>query len=106
MAEYYVFPNEIASQACVDYINNTPWFPIVGCVNGVPAPQNAKTIKWCDSGTEMASGEWAVPRVPETRLDALGVPQEDRDSFIAVFGQDIRDLSSVDFPVVEDDTTI
>jgi len=99
MSEYYVFATEAEAQACVDYINNTPWFPIAGKVNGKPAPEsNAKTTKWCNSGTELANGEWAVPRIPESRLDTLEVPQEDRQAFLDAFGQDIRTLTSDDFP--------
>jgi hypothetical protein len=51
----------------------------------------------------MVSGEWAVPRIPESRLNYLEVPQADRDNFIAAFGQDIRQLTSADFPVIEEE---
>jgi len=99
--EYYVFATEAAAQACVDYINGTPWFPIVGTCSGQPAPTKQATTAWVDAPLEMLSGEWAVPRIPESRLDYVGVPQEDRDAFIAAFGQDIRDLTDAHFPVSE-----
>ena len=98
MNEYYCFATEAEAQACLDYINGTAWFPIVGNRNGVPDPTAQATTKWADAPTEMASGEWCVPRIPASRLDALEVPQEDRDQFNAAFGQDIRSLDSTDFP--------
>ena len=100
--EYYVFSTEQDAQDCINYINSTPWFPIVGCVNGIPVPDSQQTTSWCDVPVEMLSGDWAVPRIPESRLDSIGVPQVDRDSFLAVYGQDIRDLCSSDFPVEEE----
>ena len=99
MSEYYVFPTEAEAQACLDFINSTPWFPVKGMVNGQPTPEeNQKTTSWADEVLEMVSGEWVVPRIPDDRLDAVGVPQEDRDAFMAAFGQDIRALTSADFP--------
>jgi len=96
--EYYVFATEAEGDACVTAINGTDWFPIVGLRNGVPDPTACQTTKWCEGPTEMASGEWAVPRIPTERLDYIGVPQEDRDAFLSAFGQDIRELTSEDFP--------
>jgi hypothetical protein len=101
--EYYVFATQEQAQACIDYINGTPWFPIVSKRNGVPDPTAQKTTCWCKDAAETVSGEWAVPRIPTIRLDAIGVPQEDRDAFMAVFGQDIRELTSSDFPVIEEE---
>lgn len=96
--ECYVFAAEQSARACIDYINGTPWFPIVGMVNGVPAPDLQKTERWAEAPMKMASGEFAVPRIPEERLDALNVPQATRDQFLAAFGQDIRDLDRDAFP--------
>jgi len=94
--EYYVFATEAQAIACIAAINGTSWFPIVGYCNGVPAPQNQQTTKWCDAPAEMTTGEWAVPRIPTSRLNDIGVPQADRDAFLAVYGQDIRSLSASD----------
>jgi hypothetical protein len=102
--EYYIFATEAGAVACLNYINSTPWFPLAGQVKGQPAPEaNQKTTKWADAPQEMVSGEWAVPRIPESRLNYLEVPQADRDNFIAAFGQDIRQLTSADFPVIEEE---
>ena len=96
--EYYIFATEAGATACLDYINATPWFPIVGQSQGVPAPQNQTTTKWVEAPSEMLTGEWAVPRIPNARLDHLEVPQGSRDAFMSAFGQDIRGLDSGDFP--------
>ena len=101
--EYYVFATQEEADACVTFINNTPWFPIVGRRKGMPDPLACRTTKWCEGPSELTSGEWAVPRIPESRLDYVGVPQEDRDNFMVAFGQDIRELTSADFPVVEEE---
>lgn len=104
MKDHYVFQTEAEAQTCLGYINGTSWFPAAGAVMGQPAPGNQVTVKWAEAPREMLTGEWAVPRVPSKRLDIAGVPQEDRDAFMAAFGQDIRPLGPSDFPpVVEDD---
>ena len=100
--EYYVFATKADADTCLGFINTTSWFPVVGSVNGVPAPQNQKTEKWADEPTEMLSGEWCIPRIPESRLDYLGVSAESRATFLAAFGQDIRTLTHADFPVPEE----
>jgi len=102
MAEYYVFLTEAEAHACIDYINGTEWFPCIGQRDGQPAVDKAKTTKWADSPVELASGEWAVPRVSASLMDYVGVPQESRDAFCALFGSHIRELSAEDFPSVEE----
>jgi len=101
--EYYVFQTEAEALGCLNYINSTPWFPIVGKVNGVDAPNNQTTTSWAEAPVEMLSGEWAVPRIPQSRLDYLEVSAEDRTNFLASFGQDIRTLTAEDFPVIEEE---
>nr|BDD44691.1 hypothetical protein 21 [Legionellales bacterium] len=96
--EYYVFANETDANACIAAINGTSWLPIVGNCKGQPAPSKQQTTKWVENATEMLSGEYAVPRIPEGRLDHLGVPQAERDAFLATYGTDIRDLGASDFP--------
>jgi hypothetical protein len=96
--EYYIFATRVESDNCLTYINNTSWFPIMGTVQGRPAPLSQHTTSWAKESLEMVSGEWAVPRIPTARLDYLEVPQEDRDAFMTFFGQDIRILTIADFP--------
>jgi hypothetical protein len=91
--EYYVFQTIEDANACISAINDSGWFPIVGNKNGRPAPESQQTT---------CCGEWAVPRIPESRLDFMGIPQETRDAFLATYGQDIRELSSEDFPSEEE----
>ena len=92
MMEYYVFQTEDEAQVCIDAINGTAWFPI----DSVRGDQN--TTCWVKSPRQMTSGEWVVPRIPESRMDYLDVPQTERDTFIDVFGQDIRQLDGSYFP--------
>ena len=95
MNQFYVFTTLVEAQACSDFINNSGWFPLQA-QNG-----SGETINWVGEAMEMASGEFCVPRIPESILDAVGVPQASRDAFLTAFGQDIRTLTHVDFPVVE-----
>jgi hypothetical protein len=97
MREYYVFATQQQAQACIDYINSTPWFPITGERNGQPAPDAQATERWAESPLEMISGEWAVPRIPESTLDHLSVPAQTRAAFRLTFGQDIRQLDNTEF---------
>jgi len=99
--QYYVKATEAEAQAGVDAINNSGWFPVVGNVKGVPAPNKQMTVAWCDAPQQILSGEWAWPRVPESKLNFLGVPQSERDAYLAAFGGDIRELTSADFPQPE-----
>jgi hypothetical protein len=98
--EYYVFQAEQAANRCITAVNGSGWFPIIGnnAATGEPQPDKQQTIAWVEVATEMLSGEWAIPRIPQDRLDYLEVSQEDRDAFLAAFGQGIRDLTHEDFP--------
>lgn len=100
--EHYVFQTELEAQGCIDYINATPWFPIVGLKQGQESPSSQTTTAWCESPVELTTDEWAVPRISESRLDYLEVPQANRDAFIAAFGLDIRDLTSLNFKTTEE----
>ena len=119
MKEFYVYPDEAKAKEALDYINNSGWFPIIGLKFGVPNPTKGQTTSWRKTPKEMFSGEFAIDRIPEKSLDSVGelsqidvddgeggtykkwvypgVPQEDRESFISAFGQDIRELSAGDF---------
>jgi len=99
--EYYVFQTEDSANQCLSYINGSGWFPITGNRGGKPSPSTQKTTSWATEVQESASGEWAVPRIPTSKLDLIGVPQADRDAFLAAFGQDIRTLTPDDFPPEE-----
>ena len=86
--EWYRFPSthETECQAALDAANANPIFPIKGKVNGQEAPdENAKTTCWCASITECTDGKWGFPRIPASKLDFHGVPQEDRDAYLAAY---------------------
>ena len=102
MQEFYVFSTEQEANACINVLNAQPYYPVRGKVKGQPADDTKqKTVRWTDAPMLMLTGEWAVPRVPTAILDYVGAPEEDRQGFLAVHGQDIRTLTSDDFPVVE-----
>ena len=95
--EYYVFITQNEAQVCIDAINGSGYFPITGNCCGVAAPDKQKTTNWIDTPREMTTGSYAVPRIPDKSLNALKVTQDNRDDFLAEYGQDIRHLSSNDF---------
>jgi len=100
--EFYVFQTEAEANACIFGINASGVFPIAGKTNGVSVLGKTQTTCWVKKARELpATGEWAIPRIPESRLDGMGVLQENRDAFLASFGQDIRELASIDFPQPE-----
>ena len=103
MNEYYVWDTEVAAQAALDFINGTGWFPIVGrnAKTGLPAPDKQMTTKWADEVQERVDGKWCFPRVKEARLDALGVPAEDRQAFLDAFNPTIEEYQNDWFPVEE-----
>ena len=101
MGEFYVFDAEQKANACINVLNSAAYFPIVGKRKVKPAPDKQQTIRWCDAPMLMLTGEWAVPRVPSYKLDKHNVPKGERDTFMGVFGGDIRTLTPADFPVEE-----
>jgi len=102
MKEYYVHATKAASDACNAEINSFPQFPITSKVNGCDCADMQKTTNWAAEGRQMLTGEWATPRIPCCLLDALEIPEENRDAFLTAYGQDIRELDSVtDFPAYD-----
>jgi len=98
MTEYYVFQTKDKADECLAFINSSNFFPIEGRVSGARAPEDRqKTTKWAEASMEMNSGEFAIPRVPSNLLDYCSCPQESRDSFLEIYGQDIRTLQPSDF---------
>jgi hypothetical protein len=102
MAEFYVFNTEAEANDCINAINGTSWFPIVSSCCGELAPGKQQTTKWCEVPREMLNGKYAVQRIPTSRLDFVGVPQAERDAFLALYGQDIRELEATDFVTLEE----
>ena len=113
MNEYYIYQTLEAANAGLSAINN--FLPVVGFRKGVPAPERAQTTKWVNEPILMLSGEYAIPRIPTSRLDNAGepvqidgvwtypgIPEQERIDFITAHGQDIRELTEEDFPVEEE----
>ena len=85
--EYYVFETEGQAQACLDYINNSDWFPIAG-TNG-----SIGTTKWAEAIQELPDGRFAFPRIPSNRLDFIGVSVQSREAFLHAFNPSIEALT-------------
>ena len=103
MRDYYVFDDEAEAIACLDFINTSAWFPITGTYRGLPATKKQRqTTTWVRELTVMANGNWAIPRIPESKLDAIGVSQAERDLFMSYFGDSIQTLDYTAFPPAEE----
>jgi len=91
MKEYYVHANKADNDECNAAINSF-----------VKNLNLSGTVDWVTEGRQTLSGEWATKRVPSWILDELEISQQERDAFLAVYGQDIRELCNVaDFPVYD-----
>jgi hypothetical protein len=103
MIECYAFNSQAAAQAALDNINGQSYFPIRGKNRGVDASDDkAKTVTWQDAPWELVSGGWVVKRVPTTQLDFVGVSSGARASFLAAFGQNVRNVAIADIIRVPD----
>lgn len=109
--EYYVYTTLEEANAALIYIDS--FLPVVGLKDGVPAPLCAQTVAWIDEPLIMLSGEYAIPRISQDRLDNAGeliqadgvwdysgIATQERIDFVAAHGQDIRELTSDAFPSV------
>jgi hypothetical protein len=97
MEEYYIFQTEQKANACINFLNAQQYYPVTGKRKGLLADDKQKTERWAVNPLEMLSGEFAVSRVSLVTLDYVGVSVEDRNGFLAVHGQDIRELAPEDF---------
>jgi hypothetical protein len=100
---YYVFPNEVIATSALTAINESGWFPITGnnAKTGKPAPDKAKTTKWCSSVQERVDGKWVFPRIPDAILDAINVSEAERKGWWDTFTPDVESYQSDWFPVPE-----
>jgi hypothetical protein len=93
MKDFYCFNTESEAIDCINAINGMSYFPLkVG---------TGQMIKWSNTPLVLKSSGYAVPRIPESLLNYAKIPQEDRESFLSVYGQDIRQLSPTDFVIEE-----
>ena len=112
MNEYYVYPTIEAANAALVVIDG--FLPVEALRDGVKVPH---ATKWVKEPKLMLSGEYAINRISNERLDNAGqllevhegewrytgIPQQDRIDFITAHGQDIRPLEASDFPAIEDE---
>jgi len=105
--EYYVWDTQIMAQSALDFINNSGWFPIVGrnAKTGELQPDKQMTTLWQLSAEERLDTKWTVERIPNSRLDDAGVPEEERIYFMTKFAPviEVCEDSCAWFPVPSED---
>jgi len=107
--EGYTGPGKLNNDKVLKAINNNGMFPVVGMNKGKPAPDKCRTTCWCEEGTQLVNGDWFIPRIPDKRLKALEVSEEEIQKFMDVLtsvGWTIREVEDNEFPVVEEPETI
>lgn len=101
--EYDVFPNYTKARRALDFINSNPVFPIVG-VNqktGKPAPDCAKGEVWIREPIPLAdennlpTGEYAIPRIPDNKLDEYAINPASRAQYRANYGGQLRPTDQI-----------
>ena len=88
---YYTFEDKVIADQCLATIHSNDVFPIIN------SEDKQSTTKWAEEPLEMLTGSWAVPKIPDERLDTMNMPTEQRQLFLMLFGQDILDLTYDDF---------
>lgn len=104
--QWYTFNSEAVANAALDFINGSGWFPLEGVNKGTGAIEKDATTCWAKRPPHpilCLDGKWRFPRIPEYRLDLLGVSAEDRQSFLSAFNPTIEEYSRDWFPVNEND---
>ena len=81
--QYYVWASEATATNALNAINDSGWFPITGrnAATGELAPDKAKTTMWTDAVLERLDGKFVFLRIPEATLDALNVPELERQTW-------------------------
>ena len=111
MREYYIYPTLEAANAAIAAIGTfLPTYAIHK--NDIVI----HTTKWVEEARLMLSGEYAIPRISEKKLDHAGpiievegvlkhtgLSEEVRLGFMAIHGQKLRMLTAADFPVIEEE---
>ncbi len=85
--EYYIWDTQVMAQSALDFINSVGWFPIVGknTKTGELQPDKQLTITWQISAQERLDGKWIALKIPNSSLDYVGVPEEERIYFMTKF---------------------
>lgn len=100
---YYVFSTKTKSDKFLKAINDAKFFPVTGKRKGKPSPNTQKTVRWADKSIELTSGEWGFSKIPDYRLDEIGVPANFRSKALSTHAPEIRDITIDDIKVIDGD---
>ena len=102
--QYYVFADGATGTNALNGINNSGWFPIEGhnAKTGAPAPDKAATVRWTDTVQERLDGKWVFPRIPTALMDAMNVPEAEREAWWNTYLPDVEMYQTNWFPEVEE----
>lgn len=102
--QYYVWTSAPVATNALYALNNSWWFPITGhnAKTGLPAPDKAKTTKWADSVQVTTNNLYVVPRIPTRLMDALNVPEVEREAWWNAFQPSVEEYQDGWFPVEEE----
>ena len=81
---WYGQQSAVTMTNAMNYLNSSDFLPASGQKDGVVIPN--QTTSWCSKVFETTNGWYCIPKIPNRRLDALGVPEATREAFIAGFG--------------------
>jgi len=92
--QYYVWESthEAVAQAALDYINTSPFFPVVGSdTAGNKQPNKQKTLIWAEEIKERSDGSFCFERVPEASMEYMGVHTSNCVIFLDTFQPSIEE---------------
>ncbi len=77
------------AQNGLTYINDSENFPIVGnnAATGLPEESKGKTELWfpVDQIYSLTNGKFGFPKIPDARLEASGITEEEQATWRATF---------------------
>jgi len=102
--QWYVWSDGAVATNALNYVNTSGWFPVIG-KNAKTGEDNSevKVTKWQQSVSIRKDGKFCFPRIPESMLDLVGVPAEQRGQFFTVFGPTLEMYQDGWFPSEEDE---
>jgi hypothetical protein len=81
---WYGNTNAVTMTNAMNYLNSSSFLPAPGWKNGVEIPN--QTTSWCNKVDQTTNLLWyCIPKIPEKRLDAIGVPETNRVAFMEAF---------------------
>jgi len=87
MELWYRWDDLETAQACLDYLNNRPEFPLIGenAKTGKKEPNKTKTIKWVENVIVCTDGKYRFPMISEKLLNYLNISLEEQNQFLETF---------------------